>query len=112
MAASSGMLTFKGRAQTYSINFYIPDAVADVIRFDAGAGASATSPDFKTFPEDVVLTDVAALAAPTATRVRFTVNGAPTQQICLYSANLYNNNARPIFALPIPAGSRLGGIQL
>jgi hypothetical protein len=113
MAASSGMIVARGGSGTsYLRNFYIPDAAPDPLRFDQGTGASATSPDYATFPENVVITDVIALAAPTATRARLTLNGSPTSQIVLYAAHLAALNSRPMLNLPIPVGFRLGGFGI
>ena len=113
MAASSGMIICVGKSgSSYARNFYIPDAAPDPLRFDQGTGASSTSPDYCTFPEDVIITDVVALAAPTATRARLTLNGTPTSQIVLYSAHLASLNMRPRFNLPVPAGFRLGGFGI
>lgn len=114
MAASYGTLILVGvkSGQSYSRGFYIPDAAADVLRFDAGAGASSTSPDFATWNEDVVIKDVVALAAPTATQVRLTLNGTPTSQLLRYSLHLASVTFRPPQNLTIPAGARLGGINV
>jgi hypothetical protein len=113
MAASSGIIMARGASgQTYARNFYIPDAAPDPLRFDQGTGASATSPDYCTFPEMVTIFDVIALAAPTATRARLTLNGTPTSQIVLYAAHLAALNMRPTFNLPIPSGARLGGFGI
>ncbi len=43
MAATAGTLYAKGlkTGTTYAIDVYVPDAVADVLRFDSGAGAGS-----------------------------------------------------------------------
>jgi len=114
MAASSGTLILIGKqtGQSYARGIYIPDAAADVLRFDAGAGPSATSPDFATWSEDVILRDFVALGAPTATQVRLTLNGTPTSQLLRYNLHLVALAFRPQQNLTIPAGARLGGINV
>jgi len=113
MAASSGIIVAVGASgATYARNYYIPDAAPDPLRFDQGTGASATSPDYATFPESVTIVDIIVLAAPAATRARLTLNGTPTSQIVLYAAHLAALNMRPRFNLPIPVGFRLGGFGI
>jgi len=113
MAATAGTFFFKTKAGVgLCIDVYVPDAVGGEITFDNGSGAGSSSPTFCTFGEDVVLVDASFAAAPTATRVRLTANGAPTRQVIRYGSHAYNLNNRPAISVPIRAGTRLGGVNL
>lgn len=114
-AATTGTLTLLGASgQTYSRGIYIPDAVADVIRFDSGAGAGAATPDFATWSEPVTLIDFCnnGAAVPTALQVRLSLNGAPTSQLFRILLHVATNPSRPPIKLTIPPGSRLGGFMV
>lgn len=114
MAATAGTLYAKGlkTGTTYAIDVYVPDAVADVIRFDSGAGAGSTSSVDYSFPEDVVIYDASFAAAPTATRVRLTGNGVPSANTIRYGSYAYNLNNRPLMNVKVRAGTRIGGVNL
>jgi len=114
MAATSGTIYAKGftTGTTYAIDVYVPDAVADVLRFDSGAGASSTSAVDYAFPEDVIIYDASFAAAPTATRVRITGNGVPSANTIRYGSYAYNLNNRPPMAIKVRKGTRIGGVNL
>jgi hypothetical protein len=67
VTATNGTATFKSLngKNTYSVDFYIADVVGTRVKWDAGSGSSATSPDTWECPEDVVLTDLSITAGPT-----------------------------------------------
>jgi len=113
MAATTATLTARGlqTGQGYSIDTYVPDAVATQCTFDDGAGAGTGSPTWTIFPEDVVLEDFCMAAAPTATRGRFTSNGVPSGNVIRYVAHLYSLNNRPKLNVKVRAGHRLGIVQ-
>lgn len=114
MAATAGTIFAKGMrtGTTYAIDVYVPDAVADVLRFDSGAGAGSTSAVDYAFPEDVVIYDASFAAAPTATRVRITGNGVPSANTIRYGSYAYNLNNRPLMNIKVKAGTRIGGVNL
>jgi|WetSurMetagenome_2_1015567.scaffolds.fasta_scaffold245798_3 hypothetical protein len=78
MAASNGTLIAVGKQtrRTYSIDLYIPDAVATDVTFNAAGLAASTSPASYRVPEDVVIVDIIAVAAPTAVGASLGINGA------------------------------------
>ena len=113
-AAVDGTIVAVGASgQTYMVGAYFPDAAGGVIRFDQGAGASATSSDFKTFNETVTITDIVmgTVTTPAALQFRLTLNGSPTSQLFRVALQLTSVAFRPRLALTIPAGARLGGIM-
>jgi len=109
-----GALTFVGASgKTYSVDIYISDVANALVTFDGGAGAGASSPDFWTPPEDVVLKDYAQVTGTAdTTKVRITSNGRPTQHILRYTVYLTSLNSRPPLNVGFRAGSRIGAIQL
>jgi hypothetical protein len=114
-AGTPGSIICVGRSgNTYSKQTWFTDGVGAQMRFDQGAGVSATLGDtFATFPEDVAITDivVSTTATPTATTFRLTLNGTPTSQMFVVAGQLTSVAFRPQLRLPIPASARLGGIM-
>lgn len=77
MAATNGTLIAVGKSgRTYGVDLYIPDAVSTLVTFNASGLAASTSPTTWRAPEDVVITDVVAVAAPTAVGATLTINQA------------------------------------
>ena len=61
--------------KTYAIDAYVSDVNAALVTFDGGAGAGASSPDFITFPENVVLRDYAQVTGTAdTTKIRLLSN--------------------------------------
>lgn len=85
-AGTPGSIICLGRSgNTYCKNTWFPDAAGSQLRFDQGAGVSATLGDtFATFGEDVAITDIVltTTGTPAATTFRLTMNGTPTSQVC------------------------------
>jgi hypothetical protein len=114
-AGTIGSIICVGRSgNTYCRQAWFTDAVGASMRFDQGAGVSATLGEtFTTFPEDVSITDicVTTTATPAATTFRLTLNGAPTSQMFVVAGQLTSTAFRPPLRLLVPFGSRLGGIM-
>ena len=114
-AGTIGSIIAVGRSgNTYCKQAWFTDAVGSQMRFDQGAGVSATLGDtFATFPEDVAITDmvITTTATPAATTFRLTLNGTPTSQMFVIAGQLTSVAFRPPLRLPIPSGARLGGIM-
>ena len=106
--------TFIGRSgKTYSVDGYISDVANAMIRFDGGAGAGATSPDFWKPPEDVTLKDVSVVTGTAdTTKIRLTVNGRPLQHILRYTIFLTSLNSRPVLNIGFRQNSNVSAIQL
>ena len=97
----------------YSVDTYISDVANAPVRFDGGAGSGATSPDFYTFPEPIIITDFSVVTGLTdTTKIRVTANGAPTPNILRYALHLTTLNNRPVLNIKLKAGTRFGAIQL
>lgn len=110
-----GTMIFKGTktGTTYVRDVYVSDVANAAYRFDAGAGASSTSPDFITFDEPVILTDYSQVTGTAdTTKCRVTFNGMPSTHILRYSIHLTSLNNRPQLMIGFKAGTRIGAIQL
>jgi hypothetical protein len=84
-----------------------------LINWDGGAGASASSPDFWTPPENVVLKDFSMVTGTADTeKIRLTVNGRPTQHILRYETYLSSLNSRPALSIGFRQGARIAAIQI
>ena len=114
-APQSGTMVFVGLSsgKHYNKDVYCSDVVAALIRWDSGQGASATSDTFWTAPEAVVLKDFTQVTGMTdTTKLAVTVNQVPTGDMVRFANHLNTLNNRPLLNIGIPAGSRIGGIQL
>jgi len=110
-----GVLIAKGvrTGKTYSVDMYFSDTANENVKFDSGAGASASSPEFKTFPEPVVIEDIAVQSGATNTsKMRLVVNGTPQPDVFRYSVHLETLNNRPRLNIGIKEGSMLSFLQL
>ena len=78
MAATAGSIVMLGKqsGRTYTVDVYIPDAVATALTFNAAGLAASTSPASYRVPEDVTIIDVSIGTAPTAVGATLNVNGA------------------------------------
>jgi len=113
MAASNATMIGKGRSgATYSVEVYVPDAVATQCTFNPAGLAAATSATNWRVPEDVVITDIAILAAPTAVGAVFTQDGAAKNGATIRWNNQLETLAnRPGIGVSIPKGTFVGLLQ-
>ena len=114
-AGTPGSIVCRGKSgASYNRQVWFPDAAGFSLRFDQGAGVSATLGEtFTTFPEDVYITDIAitTVGTPAATFFRLTLNGAPTSQQFVVAGQLTSVAFRPALSMLVPYGSRLGGLM-
>lgn len=108
MAATTGIATFVGQqsGRRYSKHLYITDTTATLVRWDVGSGASTTSPEYFTAPENLVLIDMSILAAPTVTTCSVIVNGQPSGDRLQYAVQTAATVNRVPLAIPIAAGAQ------
>lgn len=113
MAASAGTMKFVGKSRTYSVDLYIPDAVATLIGFSTSGLAGTASPTTWRAPEDVVMTEISlSAAAPTAVGAFLTCNNAVVNGGTWKHANQLSTLAtRMQFYIPIRAGDFVGATQ-
>jgi len=98
--------------RSYSVDAYLSDVVGALVRFDAGDGASATSPDFWIAPEPVILTDFAIVTGMTdTTKIQMTRNGQPTMDHLRFAMHVQTLAARPSLSTGVAPGVALRIIQ-
>lgn len=113
MAAQYGMVSFIAQGgRSYNVDVYCDDSAGDPVRWDGGAGASATSPTFWTAPENVMMTDVVLAAATAQTKTQVNRNNVGTGHILRNSVVLASVNTRPALRIPFGAGSQVSLTQL
>lgn len=114
-APQLGSLFFRGvnSKSSYAVDVYFSDVANAMARFDAGAGASATSPDFYTFPEPVILEDFSVVTGLTdTTKIRLVGDGKPSSQVLRYALHLTTLNNRPRLTVGVQSSHRFSLIQL
>lgn len=112
MAAQAGTMICVGASgRTYSVDLYVPDAVATQLTFNPAGLAASTSPISWRVPEDVTIVDISG-AAPTAVGFTLQANGAPISGGALRWANQLATLAkRAPLALKIRAGDFISALQ-
>lgn len=110
-----GTMTFYGMSsrKSYIKDIYISDVANASVRFDAGTGASATSPVDLSFPEPVVMADMSIVTGTVdTTKMQLTRDGMPTGDVLRYSIHLTTLANRPRLSIGIRAGVRFAANQL
>lgn len=110
-----GTMCFRGAQtkQLYEIDIYVSDVANAAVTFDGGAGAGASSPDFVTFNEPVILEDYSQVTGTAdTTKMRLTAGGMPLRQVLRYAIHLTTLATRPKLNIPFRVGTRIGAIQL
>ena len=105
---------FMGRSGiSYPVDVYFSDVVAGALNWDQGAGASSTSAEFWTPPENVILTDIAIVTGGTDTKkIQLTRDNQPVGAIIRHTLHLNTLANRPRLAIPFAARSRIAGLQV
>lgn len=105
--------TFKGRSgRTYIKDAYFSDVANAMVNWDAGAGASSTSPTDWVPNEPVMLVDFSVVTGLTdTTKVQLTRNGIATGDMLRYSIHLTTLAYRPQLRIPFNPGQRIQFIQ-
>lgn len=113
MAAQSGVIIFRGASgRGYAKNVYFDDTAGNLINWDGGAGASATSPENWTAPENCRMVDFCLAAATGQTKTQININDKGTGDILLNAVHLVSVTNRPMPGVVIPAGAKVTAIQL
>lgn len=108
-----GVVIFRGASgQTYDKGIYMSDVNGTQVRWDGGAGASATSPEDWYAPEPVVIRDVALGADLTdCKQLQICKNGIPTGDILRTALQLISITYRPVKNIPFFPGTKITFIQ-
>lgn len=113
MAASNGTLSMVGASgKIYSIDVYIPDAVATFLAFNPTGLAASTSPSQLVIPEDGFINDFVTVAAPTAVGFNIQLDSAAQPGAALRHANqLATLATRQKLRIPVRKGQILTALQ-
>jgi hypothetical protein len=113
MAASNATMTLLGKSgRTYTVDCYVPDAVATQITFNPTGLAASTSPSNIRIPEDCILYDWSAVAAPTAVGFTISVNSGVINGGTLRHANqLCSLPNRQKLKIPLAKGDIMTALQ-
>lgn len=113
MAASAGVMKLVGTSgRTYTVDIYIPDAVATYLTFNPQGLAGTGSPTFWILPEAATITDVSTAAAPTAVGFTVQANGASVAGgVARWTNQLSTNTNRIPLNIPLSKGVQLSALQ-
>lgn len=115
MVAAPQYAVFKfvgASGRTYNVDAYLSDVANALVRFDGGAGASTTSPEYWQPPEPVVLVDFAIVTGMTdTTKIQITRGGQPTQDHLRFSMHVQTLAARPSIAVGFTPQGVIRAIQ-
>lgn len=98
--------------RVYNVDVYYSDVVDGLINWDGGAGASATSPDSFTAPENITLKDIAVVTGGTdTTKFQLLRGNQPTGDFIRHVPHLTTNPNRPQLNLGFRQGTQIRAIQ-
>lgn len=114
-APQYGQYLFRGlrSGKTYTVDAYHSDVAAALVRFDAGAGSSSSSPTEWVAPEDVILEDYSIVTGMTdTTKAQLQRNNNPTGDVLRYSLHLTTLALRPRIRIGFRIGQNFRATQL
>lgn len=98
--------------RTYTIDVYIPDAVATYLTFNPQGLAATTSPIFWILPEAATIVDISTATAPTAVGFTIEANGASVSGgVCRWTNILSTNTNRMTLNIPLSKGTQISAKQ-
>lgn len=113
MAAQTGAAIFHaGGGRVYYKEIYFDDTAGNLVRWDAGSGAGAATPDSWIAPEAMTLHEVVLAAATGQTQTQINRNDNGTGNILLNALHLASVTFRPRLGVVYPAGSKVTMLQL
>lgn len=113
-APEFGVFTFQGlqSGRIYNVDVYYSDVADALINWDGGAGASATSPDSFTAPENLLLIDIAIVTGGTDTKkLQILRNNQPTGDFIRHTTHLTSVALRSPIRLGFARGTEVRAIQ-
>lgn len=113
MAAQYGACVFVlQNGTTLEKDVYFDDSANAPVRWDAGAGAGASSDTGFQVPANCTLVDVCLAAATAQTKTQINVDNSPTGNMLRNSIHLASITTRPVMRVPFRAGQKVTLIQL
>lgn len=113
-APQYGTIAFMGQqsGRVYNVDLYLGDVVDSLGNFDGGGGASATSPDSFTAPEDLLLSDFSIVTGMTdTTKIQILRGNQPTGDFLRYTQHLTTSPTRSPLRLGFSRGTQIRVIQ-
>ena len=113
-APQFGTFVFHGQqsGRVYNVDAYFSDVADGLGNFDGGGGASATSPDSFTAPEDLILNDMSIVTGMTdTTKIQILRGNQPTGDFLRYTQHLTTAPARSPLRLGFARGVQIRVIQ-
>jgi len=113
-APQYGTMVFKSAygSRVYNVDVYHSDVADALVRYDGGAGASATSPDSYTPNEDVVLVDYSIVTGMTdTTKIQLMRGNQPTGDFLRFTQHLTTSAFRSPVQVGFRAGQQIRAIQ-
>ena len=113
-APQYGTMVFIGQQskRVYNVDVYFSDVADAQSRWDGGGGASATSPDSFTAPEDLLLNDFSIVTGMTDTKkIQILRGNQPTGDFLRYTQHLTTSPARSPLRLGFARGTQIRTIQ-
>jgi len=96
----------------YNTDCYFSDVADGLATFDAGGGASATSPTSWTAPEDVLLVDFSIVTGMAdTTKIQVLRNNQPTGDFLRYTQHLTTSAMRSPVRVGFARGTEVRAIQ-
>jgi len=113
MTATTGSINLSiAGGRSFTVDCYIPDAVATLVTMNPTGLAAAGSPNIWIAPQDAIITDIASLAAPTAVGAIIKINSAVINGGTFRWGNRLNTlSNRMRQAIPIKKGDQLSILQ-
>ena len=113
MAATNATIVMVGKSgRTYTLDAYVPDAIATFLGLNPSGLAASTTPTTWRAPEDVVIKDITAIAAPTAVGAILQINNANANGGTLrWNNQLASLPNRMKLTLPIRSGDFISFLQ-
>ncbi len=113
-APQFGTMVFIGvrSKRVYNVDCYFSDVVDGLSNWDGGGGASATSPDSFSAPEELILNDFSIVTGMTdTTKIQILRGNQPTGDFLRFTQHLTTAPARSPLRLGFRAGTQIRTIQ-
>jgi len=99
-------------SRVYNVDAYFSDVADALVNFDGGAGASSTSPQSFTCPENVILIDQSIVSGMVdTTKIMVLRNNQPSGDFLRYTQHLTTSAFRSQVRIGFLAGTELRAIQ-
>lgn len=112
MAAQKGVMTIMKQGVVYPVQFYLDDTATNLVRWDSGAGAGASSATHISDPYGFIIKDICIAAATGQTQTSISINGKALGAYLLNAVHLASITNRPQLHIPVAPNTKLEMIQV